>query len=131
MFFGTLMETSVYPREIVKTALRHNAAAVIFAHNHPSGALEPSGADISLTIVLKNSLALVDVRVLDHFIVGGAGMPLSLAEAQIRPFGDRCCVKSDAEAAPLKKRRTSKKGATTKASGAAKPRVTKGAGDEQ
>lgn len=71
MFSGTLTQTSVYPREVVKRALYHNAAAVILAHNHPSGVAEPSGADRMLTDALKQSLALVDVRVLDHFIVAG------------------------------------------------------------
>lgn len=71
MFTGTLAQTSVYPREVVKAALRHNAAAVIFAHNHPSGVCEPSRADELLTSALKNALALVDVRALDHFIVAG------------------------------------------------------------
>ena len=70
LFRGTLTQTSVYPREVVKCALRHNAAAVIFAHNHPSGVAEPSQADRSLTETLRSSLALVDVRVLDHFVVG-------------------------------------------------------------
>lgn len=80
MFRGTLTQTSVYPREVVKLALRHNAAAVIFAHNHPSGIAEPSRADESLTSALKQALALVDVRVLDHLIVAGASKPLSFAE---------------------------------------------------
>jgi DNA repair protein RadC len=79
MFRGTLTQTSVYPREVVKTALRHNAAGVIFAHNHPSGMCEPSHADETLTSALKQALALVDVRVLDHFVVAGAGV-LSFAE---------------------------------------------------
>jgi len=70
LFRGTLTQTSVYPREVVKCALRHNAAAVIFAHNHPSGVAEPSQADRILTETLRRSLALVDVRVLDHFVVG-------------------------------------------------------------
>jgi DNA repair protein RadC len=70
LFRGTLTQTSVYPREVVKCALRHNAAAVIFAHNHPSGVAEPSQADRTLTDTLRRSLALVDVRVLDHFVVG-------------------------------------------------------------
>ena len=70
MFRGTLTQTSVYPREVVKRALDLNAASVIFAHNHPSGMAEPSRADEVLTLHLKNALALVDVRVLDHFIVG-------------------------------------------------------------
>lgn len=76
---GTLTQTSVYPREVVKRALHHNAASVIFAHNHPSGAAEPSRADEMLTQALKSALALVDVRVLDHFIVAGSGL-LSFAE---------------------------------------------------
>jgi DNA repair protein RadC len=70
-FEGTLTQTSVYPREIVKAALAKNAAAVIFAHNHPSGAAQPSQADELLTRNLKEALALVDVKVLDHFIVAG------------------------------------------------------------
>ena len=80
LFRGTLTQTSVYPREIVKTALAYNAAAVIFAHNHPSGVAEPSRADELLTRQLKQALELVDVRVLDHFIVAGNGPPLSFAE---------------------------------------------------
>ncbi|TXT26000.1 MAG: DNA repair protein RadC [Gallionellaceae bacterium] len=79
LFMGTLSQTSVYPREVVKRCLQLNAAAVIFAHNHPSGAAEPSHADQELTDTLKHALALVDVRVLDHFIVAGAGA-LSFAE---------------------------------------------------
>jgi DNA repair protein RadC len=71
LFRGTLTQTSVFPREIVKQALRHNAGAVIFAHNHPSGLAEPSRADEMLTRALKDALALVDVRVLDHLIVAG------------------------------------------------------------
>ena len=70
MFNGTIDGASVYPREVVKRALGHNAAAVIFAHNHPSGISEPSAADISLTRRLKTALELVDIRVLDHFIIG-------------------------------------------------------------
>ena len=72
LFRGTLAQTSVYPREVVKKALAVNAAAVIFAHNHPSGATEPSRADEMLTTTLKSTLALVDVRVLDHFVVAGS-----------------------------------------------------------
>lgn len=79
LFRGTLSQTSVYPREVVKRALHHNAAAVIFSHNHPSGAAEPSGSDQMLTQALKNALALVDIKVLDHFIVAG-GASLSFAE---------------------------------------------------
>ena len=71
LFRGTLTQTSVFPREIVKRALHHNAAAIIFAHNHPSGVAEPSRADEALTQTLKHTLALVDVKVLDHFVVGG------------------------------------------------------------
>jgi DNA repair protein RadC len=71
LFRGTLTQTSVFPREIVKRTLHHNAAAVIFAHNHPSGVAEPSRADEALTQTLKHTLALVDVKVLDHFVVGG------------------------------------------------------------
>lgn len=69
MFRGTLTQTSAYPREVVKEALHHNAAAVIFYHNHPSGAADPSLADEMLTRQLKDALNLVDVRVLDHFVV--------------------------------------------------------------
>jgi DNA repair protein RadC len=79
LFKGTLTQTSVYPREVVKRALHHNAAAIIFAHNHPSGVAEPSRADEILTQSLKQALALVDVNVLDHFIVG-AGSAMSFAE---------------------------------------------------
>jgi len=71
LFRGTLTQTSVYPREIVKLALQHNAAAVIFAHNHPSGVAEPSQADQLLTANLKQALALVDIKVLDHIVVAG------------------------------------------------------------
>jgi DNA repair protein RadC len=71
MFSGTLTQTSVYPREVVKRALHHNAASVIFAHNHPSGTAQQSQADELITRQLKEALALVDVRVLDHFIVAG------------------------------------------------------------
>ena len=71
LFRGTLAQTSVYPREVVKAALACNAAAVIFAHNHPSGVAEPSRADELLTTALKQALALVDIRTLDHFIVAG------------------------------------------------------------
>jgi DNA repair protein RadC len=78
-FRGTLTQTSVYPREIVKAALAANAAAVIFAHNHPSGVAQPSQADELLTRNLKEALGLVDVKVLDHFIVAGS-QALSFAE---------------------------------------------------
>ncbi|MDZ4097657.1 MAG: DNA repair protein RadC [Methylophilaceae bacterium] len=79
MFSGTLTQTSVYPREVVKRALYHNAASVILAHNHPSGVAQQSQADEMLTVALKQALALVDVRVLDHFIVAG-NSSLSFAE---------------------------------------------------
>ncbi len=72
LFRGTLTQASVYPREVVKRALSHNAAGVIFAHNHPSGLAEPSQADRWLTDQLKAALGLVEVRVLDHFVVAGA-----------------------------------------------------------
>lgn len=80
LFRGTLTQTSVYPREVVKLALQRNAAAMILAHNHPSGLCEPSAADTVLTRALKDALALVDVKVLDHFIVAGSARPLSFAE---------------------------------------------------
>lgn len=79
LFRGTLSQTSVYPREVVKLSLQLNAAAVVFAHNHPSGLAEPSRADELLTQSLKNALALIDVRVLDHIVVG-AGVTTSFAE---------------------------------------------------
>jgi len=72
LFRGTVSQTSVYPREVVKEALSVNAAAVILAHNHPSGDVDPSRADEFLTQTLKTALALVDVRVLDHLVVAGA-----------------------------------------------------------
>ncbi|APW43812.1 RadC family protein [Rhodoferax saidenbachensis] len=79
LFRGTLSQTSVYPREVVIRALHHQAAAVVLAHNHPSGTVQPSRADEALTQTLKAALALVDVRVLDHIIVG-PGQALSMAE---------------------------------------------------
>ncbi|MGI4778942.1 MAG: RadC family protein [Janthinobacterium lividum] len=78
MFRGTLTQTSVYPREVAVRALHHHASAVVLAHNHPSGGVEPSRADEALTQTLKTALALVDVRVLDHVIVGD-GRTLSMA----------------------------------------------------
>jgi DNA repair protein RadC len=80
LFRGTLTQASVYPREVVKKALWHNAAAVVLAHNHPSGVTEPSAADEFLTKELKQALALIDVKLLDHFIVAGQLQPLSFAE---------------------------------------------------
>jgi len=79
LFIGTIDGAAVYPREVVKDCLSVNAAAVIFAHNHPSGVAEPSDADINITAKLKNALDLIDVRVLDHLIVGD-GVQTSLAE---------------------------------------------------
>jgi DNA repair protein RadC len=79
LFRGTLTQTSVYPREVVKAALKANAAAVIFAHNHPSGVAQPSQSDELLTRNLREALSLVDVKVLDHFIVAGTSC-LSFAE---------------------------------------------------
>jgi len=79
MFSGTLTQTSVYPREVVKMALQLNAGAVILAHNHPSGVAEPSRADEHLTATLKTALAMIDVRVLDHVVVAG-GRVLSFTE---------------------------------------------------
>ena len=80
MFRGTLTQTSVYPREVALRALHHQASAVVLAHNHPSGTVQPSRADEALTQTLKAALALLDVRVLDHIIVG-PGQALSMAEA--------------------------------------------------
>ena len=79
LFRGTIDSASVYPREVAKRVLHHNAAAVIFAHNHPSGICEPSQADKHITDKLKQALALFDIRVLDHFIIGD-GSPYSFAE---------------------------------------------------
>ena len=77
---GTLTQASVYPREVVKAGLARNAGACILAHNHPSGETTPSLADQSLTHTLKEALAVVDIKVLDHIIVGGTAVPLSFAE---------------------------------------------------
>ena len=79
LFFGTIDGASVHPREVVKRVLHHNAAAVILAHNHPSGIAEPSQADKHITQRLKSALMLIDVRVLDHMIVGDQEV-LSFAE---------------------------------------------------
>jgi DNA repair protein RadC len=84
LFRGSLTQTSVYPREVVKRALAHNAAAVIFAHNHPSGEPTPSQADRALTRALADALALIDIRVLDHFVVA-PGASLSFAEQGLLP----------------------------------------------
>lgn len=69
LFFGTVDSSTIHPREVVKCAIKHNASAVVFAHNHPSGSTKPSRADIGVTIRLKSALELIDVRVLDHIIV--------------------------------------------------------------
>lgn len=79
LFFGTIDSASIYPREVVKVALELNAAVIICAHNHPSGVAEASQADIRITLRLKSALELIDVRILDHFIVG-AGEVCSMAE---------------------------------------------------
>ena len=79
LFYGTINSASVYPREVVKAVLRHNAAAVIFAHNHPSGVAEPSEADKIITRKLISALALIDVPVLDHLIVADVSV-ISFAE---------------------------------------------------
>ena len=83
LFTGSLTQTSIHPREVVKQALARNAAAVIIAHNHPSGLAEPSAADRTVTQTLKAALNLVEVRLLDHFIVAGNATPLSFAEQGI------------------------------------------------
>ncbi len=80
LFRGSIDGAAVYPREVVKRALQLNAAAVIFAHNHPSGVMEPSLADRQITDRLKQTLSMFDVRALDHFIIGKAGRPYSFAE---------------------------------------------------
>jgi DNA repair protein RadC len=79
LFYGTIDGASVYPREVVRRTLQHNAAAVIFAHNHPSGIAEPSPADVAITRRLQDALNLIEVRVLDHFVIGD-GYSISLAE---------------------------------------------------
>jgi len=79
LFRGTIDGASVHPREVVRRCLAHNAAAVIVAHNHPSGVAEPSAADRAITLRLRDSLELIDVRLLDHFVIG-AGTPTSLAQ---------------------------------------------------
>ena len=79
MFYGTIDGAAVYPREVVKRCLHNNAAAVIFAHNHPSGIAEPSQADVSITQRLKIALSTIDVRVLDHIVVGSSDV-VSFAE---------------------------------------------------
>lgn len=79
MFRGTIDGAEVYPREVVKRSLQHNAAAVIICHNHPSGSTEPSAADRAVTTRLRDALAMVEIRLLDHFVVGDGSNPTSLA----------------------------------------------------
>lgn len=83
LFYGTIDSASVYPREVIKTVLNANAAAVIIAHNHPSGNPEPSRADIALTTRLRDALNTIDVRLLDHLVVGGL---------EIVSFAERCLL---------------------------------------
>lgn len=79
LFYGTIDQASVYPREVIRACIQHNAAAVIFAHNHPSGSAEPSQADKRMTTQLGKALALIDIRMLDHIIVAGS-ITVSMAE---------------------------------------------------
>jgi DNA repair protein RadC len=79
MFYGTINSAAVYPREVVRAAMKHNCAAVILSHNHPSGMAEPSRSDVEITKKLKQALSLIDVRILDHIIIG-SGITTSLAE---------------------------------------------------
>lgn len=104
LFHGTVTQTSVYPREVVKSALRANAVAVIFAHNHPSGAAEPSSADELLTRNLEEALALVDVKVLDHFVIAGHAS-LSFAERGLLPSSARERAEPGSMAAAMKRRK--------------------------
>jgi DNA repair protein RadC len=99
-FTGTLTQTSVYPREIVQAALLHNAGAVVMTHNHPSGKVTPSGADIDLTYAIHSVLKLVDVGVLDHVIVA-PGKALSMAECGLLPWGNPVAT----PAGPVKRKR--------------------------
>jgi DNA repair protein RadC len=111
LFTGTLSQTSVYPREVIRAALAHGAAAVILAHNHPSGNVMPSRADEALTQTLKEALALVDVRVLDHIIVGGQ-QALSMAGRGFYPFHP---VANTAAALPSQTAAKRKRGRPSKA----------------
>lgn len=106
LFMGTIAEAAVHPREVVKRALQHNAAAVIVAHNHPSGCPMASRADIEVTRKLKEALALVDVRLLDHFIIGGT-VAASLAEMGWElPRVTASATKAEPEAEKPKRRRS-------------------------
>lgn len=106
IFFGSLRETVIYPREVVRRGLLQNAASVIFAHNHPSGHPEPSRADLALTCTLKSALELVDIRTHDHFIIAGASA-VSLAELGLLGLPDFPLPKIEAQPKPAKKLRKS------------------------
>lgn len=106
LFFGTLTQTTVYPREVVKRGLMLNAASVIFAHNHPSGEPSPSRADLGLTCALMNALKLVEIKVHDHFVVAGIEA-VSLAELSLLGLPDFPEV--EIEEAPKPKRAGRKK----------------------
>lgn len=102
LFRGSLDRTAVYAREVVKSALRHNAAAVLFAHNHPSGSVLASGDDLALTLELSRALDLVDVRVLDHIVVSATEASQSVWTAMASPLRGRC--KTNANRTPRKPR---------------------------
>lgn len=112
MFHGTINATSVYPRVVLQRALQLNAAAVIFAHQHPSGTTEPSNADRLLTEQLKTALALIDVRVLDHFVIG-QGTPYSFAESGLcrKARGSLITAGASASAFSMRQHRTGMRGA--------------------
>jgi DNA repair protein RadC len=116
---GTITQTSVYPREVVKSALRANAAAVIFAHNHPSGLAEPSLADKLLTRNLEEALELVEVKVLDHFVIG-ASTSLSFAERGLLPSGAGARVGESQRPPATKRRKPLKPGAVSCRAGTAR-----------
>ena len=109
LFAGTLTQTSVYPREVARRCLQMNAAAVIFAHNHPSGCAEPSRSDLVLTRALMDTLALFDVRVLDHFIVAGSG---AVSLAGIGLLGEVDFPRKEVQPEPPKKKRKKAKATT-------------------
>ena len=104
LFYGTLTQTSVYPREVVKRSLHHNAAAVIFAHNHPSGVAEPSSADMILTSTLNDALVMVGIKLLDHFIIAGLDA-ISFAERGILGLRELPEVKKEQTPAKPPKRK--------------------------
>jgi DNA repair protein RadC len=116
---GTICQTAVYPREVVKSALRANAAAVIFAHNHPSGLAEPSLVDKLLTRNLEEALALVEVRVLDHFVIAG-NASMSFAERGLLPSGDGARVGESQRPPATKRRKPLKPGAVSCRAGTAR-----------